>query len=127
MKTVLLLAIIATGLCRDAVFKRVLLTDAGALCLDGSHAAYYIRRGSDPSKILLYFESGGWCGQPDYKSTIESCYQRSQERRGSSKGYPKTISNLGGIHFKNANNMFGQATQVILKYCDGSGSQGYRA
>lgn len=63
MKAVLLLlSFITMGLCQDAVFNKVLLTDPGALCLDGSPGAYYIRRGSDPSKILLYFEGGGWCG-----------------------------------------------------------------
>ena len=46
---------------------RVLLTDAaasdGAVCLDGSPAAYYWRAGSGSGKNswVLFLEGGGWC------------------------------------------------------------------
>lgn len=44
--------------------KLVMLTDAaeklGAVCLDGSAPAIYVRRG-DPTKWHVHFEGGGWC------------------------------------------------------------------
>ena len=64
--------------CDSLILKKVNLKDPGALCLDGSPGAYYIRRGTDPLKILLYFEGGGWCGRSDFESTLENCYKRSK-------------------------------------------------
>jgi len=43
------------------VLTKVLLDDPDALCLDGSPGAYYVGEGS-PTKFLLNFEGGGWCG-----------------------------------------------------------------
>lgn len=70
-----------------AVYHKVLLKDPAALCLDGSPGAYYISRGTDPSRILLFFEGGGWCGGSTLATTTESCYQRSKGALGSSKSY----------------------------------------
>jgi len=69
-----------------ANYKLIKLTDPEALCLDGSHAAYYINEG-DPHKILISYEGGGWCGSSDLASTIENCYQRSKTALGSSLNY----------------------------------------
>lgn len=38
-----------------------MLNTTDALCLDGSAPAFYIAHG-DPSRILLSFGGGGWCG-----------------------------------------------------------------
>lgn len=48
----------------SATFNLVKLTNYQALCLDGSHGAYYLYKG-DPTKVILYFEGGGWCGGKD--------------------------------------------------------------
>ena len=48
----------------EATFNLVKLTNYQALCLDGSHGAYYLYKG-DPTKVILYFEGGGWCGGKD--------------------------------------------------------------
>lgn len=50
-------------------YNLVKLTDYQALCLDGTHGAYYLSKG-DPTKVILYFEGGGWCGGTDQSSTI---------------------------------------------------------
>ena len=86
-KFILIAIIVCLGSCQDAVFQKVLLKDPGALCLDGTPGAYYIHPGTDPSRILLYFEGGGWCGEPNPTSTIESCYRRSKGKYGTSKDY----------------------------------------
>lgn len=36
-----------------------------ALCLDGSHASYYISKDGDPKKFYIAFEAGGWCYGPN--------------------------------------------------------------
>ena len=69
-KAFILVIIVCLGSCQDAVFQKVLLKDPGALCLDGTPGAYYIHRGADPSRIILFFEGGGWCGEADLASTI---------------------------------------------------------
>jgi hypothetical protein len=41
----------------------VKLASASALCLDGSNAGYHISKTGDPSKILIFFQGGGWCSE----------------------------------------------------------------
>lgn len=103
-----------------------MIKNPDALCLDGSTAAYYILRGSDPSTIILYFDGGGWCGASDLALTIEKCYQRSKGDLGSSKNFNDTMSFPEGILSNSINNSFRQATKIFLSYCDGAGHQGYR-
>ncbi len=67
-------------------YDLILLDDPSAKCLDGSQAGYYVSRGGDPNKLLVYFEGGGWCGDKDSATTLENCYQRSR-KYGSSKMY----------------------------------------
>lgn len=45
-----------------AAYKKVLLTNPDALCLDGTPGAYYVHQGSFLNKWILIFEGGGWCG-----------------------------------------------------------------
>ncbi len=54
-----LLAVIVT--INGLTYTKEMLQTKDALCLDGSAPAFYISHG-DPSRILLHFESGGWCG-----------------------------------------------------------------
>jgi hypothetical protein len=46
-------------------FKKVTVGDPEALCLDGTLGAYYAHEGTHPTKILISFEGGGWCGSPN--------------------------------------------------------------
>lgn len=97
-----LLAIVASA---PAHFDKVLLTGhPDSKCLDGTPGAYFISRGTDPKRFVIYFEGGGWCGSHDLASTTESCYQRSKGDLGSSKNYPATLSISDGILSNNDQN-----------------------
>lgn len=48
-----------------SVYRKVVIPDPNALCLDGSRAAYYLHdAGTNPQKFVI-FEGGGWCGSTD--------------------------------------------------------------
>lgn len=109
------------------LFKKVLLTDSDALCLDGSKGAYYIIEGKITDKFLISFEGGGWCGSATgLTQTLESCLARSTTVLGSSTSYADTISQSTGILSDVADNHFKDWTIARLKYCDGTGHQGYK-
>jgi len=76
---------------------------------------------------VLYFQGGGWCGSRDLANTIHDCYTRGKGDLGSSKNYPATVSFTSGFISNNVKNQFKDHTKVFLKYCDGSGHQGYKA
>lgn len=57
---ILLLALVHVSCVAN--YKKVMLTDPDALCLDGTRGAYYIRDGYWKTKFILNFEGGGWCG-----------------------------------------------------------------
>ena len=63
-------------------WTRVLLTDAaerdGAVALDGSPQALYLRAGSS-SSFVLFFEGGGWC------QSLPDCAARANTSLGSSR------------------------------------------
>ena len=62
-------------------WEKVLLTDAaktGAVCLDGTPGGYYISRGADPTKWIVFHQGGGWC------SSLENCAARAGTKLGSS-------------------------------------------
>ena len=103
-KLILLFLGISLVACQAYILQKVTLKDPAALCLDGTPGTYYIHRGSVPSRMILYFEGGGWCGGADLASTTESCYQRSKGALGSSKTYPETISFSEGILSNNVKN-----------------------
>lgn len=79
----LLLAVLGSALSDpSASWARILLTDAaeqeGAVALDGTPQALYVRPGSS-KKFVLFFEGGGWCQSgPD-------CLARSNTSLGSSR------------------------------------------
>ena len=63
-------------------WPRVLLpTENGAVALDGSPAALYLRpgAGANASNVILFFEGGGWC------ETLQDCADRAKTALGSSK------------------------------------------
>ena len=50
----------------QSVYRKVVIPDPNALCLDGSRAAYYLHdAGTNPQKFVIFFEGGGWCGSSD--------------------------------------------------------------
>lgn len=111
----------------EGLHKLHLLTSAqvaGAVCLDGSPPAIYLRQGSGPgkSKWIICFEGGAWCNDPD------SCYKRSFTVLGSSKCFPKFLR-LEGLLSNQAryNPDFFDWTSVFVRYCDGASFTGDRA
>jgi O-palmitoleoyl-L-serine hydrolase len=98
----------------------VLLEDAakslGAVCLDGSPAAYYIRKEAETTKFYVHQEGGGWC------SSDEDCLSRSHGSLGSSKGYA-AVKDLGSGYFSNdpdISPLMYNWTKIYLPYCDGA-------
>ncbi|KAK6925824.1 Pectinacetylesterase/NOTUM [Dillenia turbinata] len=93
----------------------------GALCLDGSLAAYHFHPGfgSGARNWLLQFEGGGWCND------IESCLERAKTRRGSSH-YMRKLEVFSGIlsNSKSLNPDFYNWNRVKLRYCDGASFAG---
>ncbi|KAJ4838421.1 Pectin acetylesterase 9, variant 3 [Turnera subulata] len=91
-------------------------TALGAFCLDGSLPAYHLHRGfgAGSRNWLLQFEGGGWCND------IESCRERAQTRRGSTR-YMSKLETFSGILSNNAslNPDFYNWNRVKLRYCDG--------
>jgi hypothetical protein len=37
---------------------------------------------------MIYFDSGGFCGDVSLATTLESCYKRSSSSLGTTKNYP---------------------------------------
>lgn len=102
-------------------WTRVFLHDAaetGAVCIDGSPGAYYIRTAnaagvtSDPKKWVVFMEGGGWT------SSLEGSVQRAKTHLGSSKSYPETPTSMEGIGMFSTP-PFDTHTIVYAKYCDG--------
>ena len=70
-----------TGADTDMTIVKLDGSATGAVCLDGTHPAYYIRAGtgSGARKWRIHHQGGGWCeGYPD-------CTARSKTDLGSSK------------------------------------------
>ncbi|KAF6175141.1 hypothetical protein GIB67_022822 [Kingdonia uniflora] len=101
-------------LVRDAAFQ-------GAVCLDGSLPAYHLHMGfgSGANNWLLQFEGGGWC------NTLDSCYHRSLERRGSTKYMARYEPFIGILSNKASQNPdFYNWNRVKIRYCDGASFAG---
>ena len=105
------------------VFLAAAKATTGAVCIDGSPAAYYVRTAnaagikSDPKKWVLFMEGGGWA------SSLPEAVSRMRTDLGSSKGYPAVPTHMEGT------GMFGTApfdthTVVYAKYCDGGSFSG---
>ena len=110
----------------DGDWSLHLLTEAattqGAVCLDGSPQAFYLRQpltpnpsGASTKRFVVFMEGGGWCGSD------VNCWQRAQGDLGSSKGYgpPPQPMEATGLY-----DSFPHATIVYAKYCDGSSFTG---
>lgn len=118
--------------CADVLtYTLTLLTDAaarlGAVSLDGSPAAYYVRRGAETRKVVVHQSGGGWCSSPT------SCAQRSNTTLGSTTFFPPTaawndsayVDQQGYLTPDPARNpVFWNWTWVVLPYTDGSSQTG---
>jgi len=102
------------------------MTDAaqskGAVCIDGTPGAYYLKPGTGDGarKWYIHHEGGGWC------SSYADCYARSLTDLGSSAKFPKTI-NLDGGYFSSdptINPQMYNWNMVYLMYCDGGSFSG---
>ena len=77
-----------TGAGTDMTIVKLDGAATGAVCLDGTNPAYYIRPGfgSGVGKWRIHHQGGGWCeGYPD-------CVARSKTDLGSSAAYPASIN-----------------------------------
>ena len=117
----------ATALGTDGNWSLVKMTSAvanGAVCLDGSPAAHYIREPMEPPAAggdntwVIFHEGGGWC------NGVDNCFNRGLGDLGSSNGYPEQIGNTEAPALFNA---FPQATIVYAKYCTGDSLTGDNA
>jgi len=126
---------------KDDGYDLVLLEGQNEVCLDGSPAGYYIKKG-DPSKWTIHLQGGGWC------ISEADCLERSgakgpacpdkpswghESTMGSSRCWPKhglppTDGGGRGIHSGNPeeNPEFHSHTKVWVMYCDGGSFSGTR-
>jgi hypothetical protein len=114
----------ATG--AGETWTRVFLKDAaakGAVCIDGSPGAYYIRTQNaagvkaDPNKWVLFMEGGGWT------SSLQGSVGRAKTNLGSSKNYGVHPGGMEGTGMFTAP-PFDTHTIVYAKYCDGGSFTG---
>lgn len=114
----------SSALRRSPLTSKILLRkDSGAVCLDGSPPAYYLRegRGDGQTKWFVFFEGGGWCYDP------KQCWLRSKTILGSSKDYPASIDKLMKFYLsssKRANPLMYNWNTVYVRYCDGGSFAG---
>ena len=107
----------------DAAQKH-LVTYPGAVCMDGTKPAYYLRRGSGSglSKWIVFFEGGGWC------YSVPACVHRSRTDLGSSASYPECLHRnkirFYMHHDAKKNPLMYNWNVVLVKYCDGGSYAG---
>ncbi|RDX84315.1 Pectin acetylesterase 8, partial [Mucuna pruriens] len=93
----------------------------GAVCLDGSPAAYHFDKGSGTgiNSWLVAFEGGGWC------NNVTTCLSRKTNRLGSSKQMAKQIAFSGILGNRRLFNPdFYNWNRIKVRYCDGSSFTG---
>ncbi|XP_060200751.1 pectin acetylesterase 8-like [Lycium barbarum] len=101
-------------LVKDAVSK-------GAVCLDGSPAAYHYDKGfgDGVNNWVVFLEGGGWCG------SVEDCRLRFGNFLGSSNHMNNTRVFSGLLDYNKTNNPdFYNWNRIMIKYCDGSSFTG---
>jgi hypothetical protein len=126
MKKILLTLVCLYGVIAAHTFNKILVDDRDAFCLDGTKPAYYVHQG-DKNKFILSFEGGGWCGSHlGLEQTVEDCFQRSKTALGSSATYPATMAQYEGILSDSQQNPLRDWTIIHMKYCDGTGHQGFK-
>jgi hypothetical protein len=107
------------------------LSGMGAVCLDGSDAAFYLAPASDPKNANdwhIHFAGGGWC----YNEI--DCWGRSNiTALGTTKSLQRTLPALsfdskGGLMGDDctSNPDFCNFNRVLIVYCDGNSFSGNR-
>mmetsp|Transcript_81905 Transcript_81905/g.155512 ORF Transcript_81905/g.155512 Transcript_81905/m.155512 type:complete len:461 (-) Transcript_81905:140-1522(-) len=101
------------------------LKGMGAVCLDGSDAAFYFSPASNADNTnnwQIHFQGGGWC-----YDEIDCWGRSSQPGLGTSKGLQKFM-NEGGLMSDDCtkNPEFCNFNRVHLVYCDGNSFSGDR-
>lgn len=112
----------------------ILLPDAaertGAVCLDGSPAGYYYRKGTAAGKWLVVFNGGGWCKGAGAQGSAVACAARAKTSLGTSKLWAKTLhEDAHGMTNTNCtiNPAFCEYSVAYMYYCDGLSFSGDRA
>jgi len=83
---------------------------AGPICISGTPYSVFSRRGSDPSRLLIFFQGGGACWSNFYHCTVDIDGQE-----------PSFWSSQGGVwDDNNPSNPFRTYNIVYMPYCDGS-------
>jgi len=126
MMKIAFVILIGLSVCCMGVMDLITLPDAvtsmGAMCLDGSPAAYYFKPASkkaDETKWILFFQGGGWCYNEN------DCLGRTDTDRGSSKNMPPNLTILGMMNDDPEDNPdFYSWNHVVFAYCDGASFTG---
>jgi len=118
VRFILLVVVLISVASGNTPFNKVLLTQAvanGAVCIDGTPSAYYLRTGTEVNKWYIFHEGGGYC------PALSDCYARSQTDLGSSKNYANQADIQNDYFSQNANNnpLLYNWNVVYIKYCDG--------
>ena len=94
--------------------------ESGAVCLDGSPAAFYLRKGAEASKFYIHHQPGGWC------ASDADCAARALTSMGSSAGLAPTGGWDTGYMSTDpaANPLMHNWSMVFLPYCDGASFTG---
>jgi hypothetical protein len=109
--------------------KSLASSASDAVCLDGSAAGYYLRKGTTDS-FLIYFQGGGWCYDQKCaatrQGTITNCKERSKSSLGSSKNWGATMNDPNGMLSASAvkNPNFHSWNVIYVPYCDGGSFSG---
>ncbi|XP_065054310.1 uncharacterized protein LOC135683083 [Rhopilema esculentum] len=98
--------------------------NTGAVCLDGTPPAYYLRpgKGLGANRWILHFNGGAWCFDE------KACLERSHGSLGSTKHLPASPPVIQGINSPNEqiNPDFYDWNLVWVVYCDGASFTGDR-
>ena len=98
--------------------------NTGAVCLDGTPPAYYLRPGRDlgTNRWIIHFNGGAWCFDE------AACLERSRGSLGSTKHLPPSPPVIQGINSANEqiNPDFFDWNLVWVVYCDGASFTGDR-
>jgi ribosome maturation protein SDO1 len=102
----------------ETTWQLVRLPDAP--CLDGTPSTIYVKPGvgADASKLILFWEGGGWC------ASLLDCLARSKTPLGSSASYPNSTTHYSERDLLSPdcaeNPAFCNYASVYAPYCDGA-------
>lgn len=119
VRLVFIIVLVPLSFCLTEVTELSFLSSPRAVCLDGSRAAFYFRRGdlNNEKKWIIFLQGGGFC------SSVEDCLETSKTDLGSSKKMAKFMQ-LGKrrpilSNDRAVNPDFAGWNVVFVPYCDG--------